>query len=264
MPGGSVSLSVSGSIARLIIQNPPLNILTNDVRKALLKHVNHLAEHPEIKVALVESEGSTAFSAGSDVREFPNNEVGGVAKIRFEQHLLNRLAGLPQVVIAQLRGHVLGGGAELMLACDLRIADETARIGFPEIRLGALPVAGGIKRLVRDIGPVKAREMIFTGNSISAREALAFGLITAVVGVAELPAAAREAAAGLAEAPSDGIRLAKRCIDAAAGVSAIDTVEADAFAELYRGANLQEGVAAFLAKRRPRFDEPIESTAELP
>ena len=255
MPGGSVRLTVTGSIAHLVLQNPPLNILTNDVRMAMHGHINELAERPEVKVAILEGEGRIAFSAGSDIREFPDDEAGGLAKIRFEQHLLNRLAQLPQIVIAQLRGHVLGGGAELMLACDLRIADETAQIGFPEIRLGALPAAGGMKRLVREIGPVRAREMIITGVAISAREAFALGLVTAVVDAADLSARVAAAAGNLAKAPSDGLRLAKHCIDAAAGASAIDTVEAEAFAELYRGTNLREGIAAFLAKRPPRFDE---------
>lgn len=257
MPGGTVSLTVSGRIARLVIKNPPLNILTNAVRMAMLGHVNHLAQLPEIKVAIIEGEGSRAFSAGSDVQEFPADEVGAVAKIRFEQHLLDRLAQLPQVIIAKLKGYVLGGGAELMLACDLRFADKTAQIGFPEIHLGALPAAGGFKRLVREIGPAKAREMILTGNRISAREALELRLINGVVDELDASRVVEEITANLARAPSDGIRLAKRCINAALTASAIDSVEADAFAELYRGSNLHEGIAAFLTKRAPRFDEPL-------
>jgi enoyl-CoA hydratase/carnithine racemase len=149
---------------------------------------------------------------------------------------------------------VLGGGAELMLACDLRIADDTVQIGFPEIRLGALPAAGGMNRLVHAIGPALARQLILTGEPISAAEALSCGLVNKVVPPTELDKAVSSTAAQLAKAPSDALRLAKRCIDAVSRDPRVDTLEAEAFAELYRGKNLREGLAAFLAKREPEFD----------
>jgi enoyl-CoA hydratase/carnithine racemase len=180
--------------------------------------------------------------------------LGGPAKIRFEQLLLNRFARLPQVTIAKLRGHVLGGGAELMLACDFRLAAESASIGFPEIKLGALPAAGGMKRLVRDVGPVRARDLVLRGRALPAREASGIGLVTECVPDAELDAAVAGLAAELAALPADALRLAKRCIDAAGGPAEIDTAEAEAFAELYRGANLREGLKAFTEKRPPKFN----------
>jgi enoyl-CoA hydratase/carnithine racemase len=254
MPGGRVSFDVEGSVARLIIDNPPLNILTNDVRQGMLAAINSVEQQPKVKVIVFSGAGDRAFSVGSDIREFPEDEAGGVAKIRFEQHLYNRLGQLPQVTIARLHGHVLGGGAELMLACDLRIADDTVQIGFPEIRLGALPAAGGMNRLVHAIGPARAREMILTGEPISAAEARDCGLVNKIVAPAELDEAVSSIAAQLAKAPSDALRLAKRCIDAVSRDPRVDTLEAEAFAELYRGKNLREGLAAFLAKREPEFD----------
>ena len=254
MPGGTVSLTFEGAFARMRIENPPLNILTNDVRRKILEHVNSLEQRRDVRVVIVEGAGDRAFSAGSHIREFPETEAGGIAKIRFEQHILNRLAALSQVTIACLRGHVLGGGAELMLACHLRLAADTAEIGFPEIRLAALPAAGGMKRLCREIGPARAREMILTGKPISAGRALEFGLVNAVFPSAELAGAVSAMAASLAEGASDALRLANRCIQAATEQSAMDTIEAEAFAELYRGTNMREGLAAFLAKREPRFD----------
>jgi enoyl-CoA hydratase/carnithine racemase len=254
MPGGTVNLEVRGSIARLSIENPPLNILTNDVRQAMLGSINTLEQQSSVKVIIVSGSGDRAFSVGSDVREFPETEAGGVAKIRFEQHLYNRIGQLPQITIAKLHGYVLGGGAELMLACDLCLADESVQIGFPEIKLGALPAAGGMNRLVHTIGPVRARQLILTGMSISASEALDFGLINKIVPPKELEATVSLIAGQLARAPSDALRLAKRCIDAAARDSRIDGLEAEAFAELYRGKNLREGLRAFLAKREPQFD----------
>jgi enoyl-CoA hydratase len=251
---GTTSLEITGAVALMTVRNPPLNVLSNDVRVAMLAHVNALAERRDVKVLIVRAEGDKAFSVGSNIREFPAEEIGGVAKIRFEQHLLNRLAGLPQVTVAMLNGYVLGGGAELMLACDLRLAGETTQIGFPEIKLGALPAAGGLKRLTREIGPVRAREMILTGATISAARALDLGLVNRVVAAEALEAEMELWARMLCQAPSDALRLAKSCIAAMSDDHAMDSIEADAFATLYRGRNLHEGVAAFLAKRPPHFD----------
>lgn len=250
----TVKLSVSGAVARLCIDNPPLNILTNGIRRSLFDAVAAIETRPEIRVLVVEAAGQKAFSVGSDVREFPKEELGGLAKIQFEQYLLNRLAALPCPVIAKLRGLVLGGGAELMLACDIRIAAARSEFGFPEIRLGALPAAGGIHRLVREVGPLLARELIFRGKPISAERALAIGLITQLVADAELDAEVDRLAAELAALPRDAIRLAKHCIARALPETRIDTVEAEAFASLYRSRDLAEGLLAFQEKRQPRFD----------
>lgn len=249
-----ISLDVKGAIARLRIENAPLNILTVAVRKALLERVLGLEARTDIRVVILEGAGAKAFSVGSDIHEFPPDIVGGLEKIRFEQFLLERLELLPQMTIAKLRGHVLGGGGELMLACDFRIADESTNIGFPEIRLGALPAAGGIKRLVRDIGAFRARELVCRGRTVNAAEAASIGLINSCVPAAELDAAVDALARELSELSGDALRLAKRCIRAAAGSSDVDTVEADAFAELYRGANLSEGLRAFTEKRPPQFN----------
>lgn len=250
-----VSLTTDGAIGRLRIENAPLNILTTDVRKALLDRILELERRDDLRVIVVEGAGMKAFSVGSHIREFPPDLIGGLAKIRFEQFLLERLELLPQLTIAKLRGHVLGGGGELMLACDFRLAEEGATMGFPEIKLGALPAAGGIKRLVRDIGPFRARELVCRGRSIGAAEAAGIGLINEVVSAGALDAAVDALAKELSALSGDALRLAKRCISAATPASDIDTIEAQAFAELYRGSNLSEGLEAFIAKRTPRFNK---------
>lgn len=251
---GIVALKVTGAIARVKVANPPLNILTVAVRRALFNAARALASRDDIRVVVIEADGARAFSVGSDIREFPEDELGGVAKIRFEQYLLDGIAGLPHVVIAKVRGLTLGGGAELMLACDVRVAASGAQFGFPEIRLGALPAAGGIKRLVQEIGPVRARELIFSGRPISAARAVEIGLITELVNEAELDARVIDLAAEFASLPQSALRLAKKCIAVATPATGIDTMEAEAFGALYRTADLSEGLAAFVDKRTPQFN----------
>ena len=251
--GNLVTLEFSGALAHLRINNPPLNILTIKTRAALLERVCELEKREDVKVVIIQGH-ERAFSVGSDIHEFPDDAMGGLAKIRFEQYILDRLAQLRQISIVQLRGHVLGGGAEVMLSCDLRLAGKKAQIGFPEIRLGALPAAGGMRRLVRDIGPVRARELILRGNTISAEEAVRIGLINRAVPEEELEALTEALASEFMALPSDALRLGKKCVDAIFATTGADTTEAEAFVSLFCGRNLHEGVAAFREKRIPRFD----------
>ena len=252
-----LAVQIEGRIATLRISNPPLNILDEDLRRALFGAVGEIEAREEVRVVVVEGGPGKAFSAGSNIRQFPSDELGGVTKIRLEQHFHNRLAALSQITIAKLGAAALGGGGEMMLACDFRIAASGVDIGFPEIRLGALPAAGGIKRLVQEIGPVRARSLVMLGRPIKAEEALAIGLIHEVVPGAELDARVEALALELISLPSDALSLAKRCIAAAVPDTDIDTAEAEAFGQLFRGRNLREGLAAFLEKRKPKFDRTV-------
>lgn len=255
MSADHIHLEVKGATATLRIDNPPLNILSVALRRELLDRVLDLENIAAVRVVVLEGGGDRAFSVGSDVREFPPDMLGGLEKIWFEQFLIEHIEQLPQITIAKLRGHVLGGGGELMLACDFRVAASTATFGFPEIRLGALPAAGGMKRLVRDIGPVRARNLVCRGLVIGAAEAADIGLITECVSPEELDGAVDALASELCGLPGDALRLAKQCIRAAGQPHDIDTLEADAFAALYRGGNLAEGLRAFVEKRPARFNE---------
>ena len=251
----SILLERDGRVARVRIDNPPLNILTTDVREALFRCVHRLAEEGGPDVVVLEGAGGRAFSVGSDIKSFPEDEVGAVNKIRFEQYLLDRITTLPQLTVAKLNGHVLGGGAELMLACDLRIAAEGTLIGFPEIKLGALPAAGGTQRLMRELGPARARELVYLGDSIDADEAYRIGLINRVVPAERLDEATEELVSALLERPANALTMAKRCL--AEGLSGSlapgQTVETEAFAALFNHPNIREGLAAFQEKRKPTF-----------
>ncbi|OCK59884.1 enoyl-CoA hydratase/isomerase family protein [Bradyrhizobium sp. LMTR 3] len=254
----NVRLETDGGVARIILEHPPLNVLSVALRRVFFEHVKALESRDDIHVVVVESALPRSFSVGSDLREFPEDELGGVAKIRFEQYLLDHLAGLPQVIVAKLRGFVLGGGGEIMLACDLRIASRNAQFGFPEIKVGGLPVAGGIKRLMQEVGPVHARQLVLSGEPIPADKALAIGLVTEVVDDERLDQRVYDVVAQLLARPHNSLRLAKRTLRAALPPTLIDTAEADAFGALYRGDNLREGVAAFIEKREPRFNPPAK------
>lgn len=244
-----------GAIARLGLNNPPLHILTNQVRQALFDAVARIEANPDVRVVIIESVNGRAFSVGSDIKEFPVDQLGGVAKIRFEQYLLDRIERLPAVTIAKLDGPALGGGAELMLACDFRIASSRTKIGFPEILLGALPAAGGMKRLLRDLGPQRAKELVLLGEPIDASRAYDIGLINKVVDPDTLEGEVIALASRLALLPASATRQAKRVLGAGNGTDNIDTLEAEAFGALFESSDLPEGLSAFLQKRSPDFNQ---------
>src|SRR4051812_41265501 len=250
----TVVLKTEGPVARIVIRNPPLNVLTVAVRKSLLDKVAQVEARTDLRAVIIESAIERAFSVGSDIREFPDNEMDGLAKIRFEQMLLDRIAALPLVTVAKLRGLVLGGGSELMLACDFQMASEDAQIGFPEIRLGALPAAGGMKRLVRVLGPLRARELVLLGRPVTAARAAEVGLITAAVPAVELDQKVEALVTDLVDLPAESLRVGKRAIAAISAGGEADTIEAEAFGALYRTPDLAEGLKAFVDKRPPRFN----------
>jgi enoyl-CoA hydratase/carnithine racemase len=250
-----VRLTITGRVATLTIDNPPLNVLTVAVRQALLDRVAAIESHPEIAVVVLETALGSVFSVGSDVKEFPKHEAGGLDKIRFEQTLLDRIAALAPVTVAKARGLVLGGGAELMLACDLRVGTLESEIGFPEIRLGALPAAGGMKRLLREVGPARALDLVLRGRRVPASRALELGLLTAAVPADELDASVDALVEDLLTLPLSAVTAAKRAFLAMQEGDDANAIEAQAFATLFRTPDLQEGLSAFLEKRTPRFNQ---------
>lgn len=250
-----VRLNMMGRVATLAIDNPPLNVLTVAVRQALLDHIVAIEGQPEIAVVVIETALGPAFSVGSDVKEFPKDEAGGLAKIRFEQTLLDRIAALAPVTVAKVRGMALGGGGELMLACDLRLGTLDCEIGFPEIRLGALPAAGGMKRLLREVGPARALDLVLRGHRVPATRALELGLLTAAVPADELDAAVDTLVDDLLTLPLNAVTAAKRAFLALQDGDRANAIEAEAFAALFRTPDLQEGLSAFLDKRPPRFNK---------
>jgi enoyl-CoA hydratase/carnithine racemase len=233
-------------VAALRIDRPPLNALSRAVLEELESGARTLTADPDVKAVVVLG-GAKAFAAGADISEF-----GGQAQARdFGKKFrdaFDMIAGIPRPVIAAINGVALGGGLELALACDLRIAGDNARVGQPEILLGIIPGAGGTQRLPALVGPARAKELIWSGRQVKADEALAIGLVDRVVPAAELEESALAWAASFASGAVAAIGLAKRVIDAGLdhpleyGLQ----LESEAFVEVFGTEDAVTGVRSFL------------------
>src|SRR3984893_357183 len=171
----------SRGVVVLTLDNPPLNLTTLVTLDKLLSACRDIAADERVRAVVVTGSGSKAFCAGSDISEFVHVRDDVVSrKLARENMAFTALEQLPMPVIAALNGVALGGGAEIALRSDLRIMDETARIGFPEVKLGIFPGSGGIFRLPRLVGPARAYELLYTGDLIDAGEAHRIGLVNRV------------------------------------------------------------------------------------
>ena len=232
------------------------NSLNAELRHELEECLAELAHDREVKVLIVTG-GEEVFCAGADISEIEGTSTGEAAytHAREFQILFDKVEALPQPVIAAVSGYALGGGCELTLACDFRIASNTARFGLPEIKIGAFPGGGGTQRLPRVVGAARAKEMIFIGDPITAEEALALGLVSKVVPKEKLMEEAHAFATRLAALPRLAMQASKMLInrgqevDLALGLE----LEARTFGALATSEDLAEGTKAFLEKRKPKF-----------
>ena len=233
-------------VAIIRLDRPPVNAFSRDLLSALADVARSLAADGDLRAVVVAGEGK-AFAAGADISEFGGQDAAREIAAHFRA-AFDAVAALPVPVIAAIHGVALGGGLELALACDLRIAADTARVGQPEILLGIIPGAGGTQRLTRLVGPARAKSLIWSGRQVGADEALAIGLVDRVVPAAELLDAALEEAAAFAAGPTVAISLAKRVIDAGLD-GPLDRgldLEAEAFVEVFASEDSQTGVRSFL------------------
>lgn len=217
-----VHCALEDGVARLTVDNPPLNLLSLDVRAELAEHARRLATDDGCRAVVITGAGDRAFSAGSDIREFPADESGGIDRAEREHAWFAALAELPQPTIAALHGHVLGGGLELALTCDIRVADENTRLGFPEVGLGLVPCGGGTARLPRLIGEPRAYLLLLTGDRIDADQAMSYGLVDAVAPAGRAEQDAYDLAGRIAAAPGATTRAIKATVRAgvAGGIAA--------------------------------------------
>jgi enoyl-CoA hydratase len=231
------------------------NALNATVRAELVAAVSRLAADDEVRVLVLTGAGDRAFVAGADIGEFASRTPLEQRAAMAPPRVFEALADCPKPVIAMINGFALGGGCELALACDLRIAAEGARLGQPEINLGIIPGGGGTQRLPRVVGAGQAMRLILTGELIDAAEALRIGLVDMVYPAAELRERVLELARTMARRSPVALAMAKAAVRAAAEMpmAAGLAYEKELFVTCFASDDRTEGVAAFLEKREPRF-----------
>ena len=245
-----------GRLAHLTINNPPVNALNSEVLKDLGNCVDEIAQDDEITVVILTGEGDKAYVAGADISEFPQlNRENGEKMSRNGQSILHKLYELPAVVISAIHGFALGGGMELALASDIRIAADNAKMGLPEVTLGIYPGFGGSQRLPRLIPEGKAKELIFTGSMISGEEACRLGIVDHVVPAGEEKEKAKEIAHKILKNGPLGIKKAKKVINEGLNMTLDEglKLEASYFGEICDSEDQKEGAQAFLEKRKAEF-----------
>ncbi len=256
-PRRFVRWSQTDGLAMLVVDRPPLNALSYQAKEEIAVCLEEIAADCDVRCLVLFGAGGRAFSVGSDIKEFPEVTACRLGRQRavHEHGLYNRIDSFPLPTIAAIEGHCLGGGLELALACDLRVASEDSRLGFPEVKLGVFPAGGGTERLPRLIGEARARELIYTGEPVDAREAWRIGLVNRVAPAGQALAAAQELARSIARYSAVTLRTVKSVMDRGLAMGLLEAEQGaiDAIAELFQSEAVKEGVAAFLEKRSPRF-----------
>jgi enoyl-CoA hydratase len=248
--------SEADGVEILALNNPPVNALSTALIADLDRRVTELAADPKTRAVVVTGDGQY-FSAGADVKEMATLDLSSAPQVaRQGLGVFGKLAGLPVPVIAAINGLALGGGLELALACDLRLAGESAKLGSPEVTLGLIPAYGGTQRLPRLVGVAKAEELIFTGGMISAAEALRIGLVNKTVPAGQELRAARDWAHTIAQRAPTAVRAAKRAIVAGRELPLSEGIENETRLfenEVLSSEDLGEGIRAFVERRPPKF-----------
>lgn len=247
-------MEVENEIAVVTINRPKsLNALNSATLAELNECFSEIEKRKDIKVVILTGSGDKSFVAGADISEMVNataaegRTMGMLAKVAFE-----RLENMPQVTIAAVNGFALGGGCEISMSCDIRVAAENAKFGQPETGLGILPGFGGTQRLPRLVGKGRAKELIFTCDMIDAQEAYRIGLANKVVPQAELIDYCKKMAAKIISKGSYAVSLAKSAINTGLDVDLSSGLkfEADLFGLSFATADKKEGMSAFLEKRK--------------
>lgn len=251
-----ILLSVDAGIAEVTInRSEKLNALNEAVRRELTEVFDDLADRSDAKVAILSGAGSKAFVAGADVSEFAARTPEEQREVYARRRVYDALAGFPKPVICAIHGFCLGGGNELALACDVRVADSTARFGQFEVRLGLIPGAGGTQRLARLVGPGQAMRIGLCGDFVDAAEAHRIGLVEFLVAEGQHVAEARRIAGRMARWSPVTLQLVKKAVRESGERHLSDglAAERELFLEAFASADGQEGVKAFVEKRRARF-----------
>lgn len=251
-----VQLEKEGNVAIITLNNPPVNALNSQLLGELEETVDSLYNDSEVGALVITGAGEKAFVAGADISEFPSlTKDNGEKLARRGQSVFQKIADLPFPVVAAVNGFALGGGMELALACDIRVASDNAQVGLPEVTLGIFPGYGGTQRLPRLIPSGKAKELIFTGDQIKAEEAAQVGIVEHVVPAGEALGKAKEIAGKIVKRAPLAIKEAKKAVNQGLDMTLEEgqKLEASLFGGLCETEDQKEGAKAFLEKRKPEY-----------
>lgn len=257
MSWNNILLERDGAIALLTINRPKvLNALNEETLKELDKAIEQLKNDEQIRVVIITGAGEKSFVAGADIAFMQKlsplqaREFG-----RLGQSVFSKVENLPKPVIAAVNGFALGGGCELAMACDIRIASEKARFGQPEVNLGLIAGFGGTQRLARLVGPGRAKEILFTADMYSAADAHQMGLVNHVKAPEELMDFCKAMAGRIAERGPIAVQLSKEAVNDGLEMDLEKSFihEADLFGLVFTTEDRKEGIDAFLSKRKPEF-----------
>ncbi len=253
---GAIRLErLAGGVAKVTIGRPRLNLINGEVLEGLDEIVSEIWSDPDVRVVVITGEG-TVFSAGFEMTQFVASSVAMMEFARKGERLMKRLTEMPKLTIAVLKGYALGGGLELALACDLRVATEDVELRFPELTRGLVPAWSGTQRLPRLLGLSRASSLILTSESIRGRRAYEIGLVHQILPAGDPDGEAVKLATGLASSQAPvAIMLAKKLLNKGAEVPFDVGLEMEAMAAgvLFGTEDLGEGISAFLGKRKPEF-----------
>ncbi|WP_255668449.1 enoyl-CoA hydratase/isomerase family protein [Brevibacillus daliensis] len=248
-------IEIENFVATITINRPEQrNAMNPESWAELHKAIRQLNEDENVRVIIITGAGDKAFVAGADIKWLHDRKPLDIYGLSVQDVLMEIFRSY-KPVIAAINGYALGGGCELVLACDIRIASDQAKFGQPEIKLGILPAGGGTQQLTKSVGLVKAKEMILTGSLIDAKEAYEYGLINHVVAHDQVMNKAREIAETIAHNPPVAVRLAKIALNesATADFSSGLALEKALQAVLFGTKDKHEGTKAFLEKRTPEY-----------
>jgi enoyl-CoA hydratase/carnithine racemase len=254
--GEFVQLTVENGIGTIRLDRPPMNALNITIQEELRAAAQSCTTDDEVRAVVVYG-GEKVFAAGADIKEMADmSYVAMAARAGALTSAFDSVARIPKPVVAAVTGYALGGGCELALACDWRVASADAKFGQPEINLGVIPGAGGTQRLPRLIGPARAKDLVMSGRFVGAEEALAIGLVDKVVpNAADVYDAAVAMVSQYATGPAAALRAAKLAIDGGLEMDMASGLawESQLFAALFATEDKQEGMGAFVEKRKPKF-----------
>ncbi|MEU0534663.1 enoyl-CoA hydratase/isomerase family protein [Amycolatopsis tolypomycina] len=246
--GEFVTLEVKDGVGTIRLDRPPVNALNAQVTAEFAELAKETAERDDIRAVILYG-GEKTFAGGADIKEMAARSYPEIAKFGATlTGTVAAIANIPKPVVAAITGYALGGGLELALAADWRVAGDNVKVGQPEIQLGVIPGAGGTQRLARLIGPSKTKDLVYTGRFVKAEEALQLGIVDQVVAPDDVYAAAHKWAAQFANGPAIALRAAKAAIDGGLDMDLENALklESHLFAALWATEDQQNGMKSFI------------------